>query len=213
MRAATRLAEWLADFPLLADAYAAGDLTQPHLHLLRTKIDNPRTHRHLLGDQQLFVDAGRDCSFRDFKRVAEYWLVRIDVDGEEPQDQQDKRAVRFATRPGGRVMITGDLDALSGQAVQTAIEAEVENLRRQDLADDVDRTIAQRRAAALVNLVTRGAARPDGTTAKPLINIVMSQAVFEWLIANTANDDAGGEVQPRLNRRSREPCPVATLTR
>ena len=189
VRATTKLVEWLRDFPTLAEAYSTGELTESHLKLLRTKIDNPRTHRYLIGDQQLFVDAGRDCSYRDFCKVAEYWLIRVDVDGEEPKDQEQNTSLQFSRGSGGRLVVRAELDALSGQAIETAIETEARKVRDDDIAQGTERTIAQRRAQALLNLVTRGASRSGGSVPSALINIVMSQAVAEWLLANDGADE------------------------
>lgn len=194
IRRAATLGKWLRSFAIFADAFETGELSASHLQLIRTKLDNPTTHVELLGAQQLLADVARDLCFADFKEAAEYWLVRIDPDGKEPQDQTDKAALSLSKGRGGRLLVRGETDALSGQAIQTAIDTEAQKLFHQDAENGVQRSEAQRRMAAMHNLIVRGAARPDGTFAKPLINIVMSQKVAEWLLTQLDTDEPADHV-------------------
>lgn len=182
-----RLGRWLRDFDLFAAAHAAGEMSRDHLDLIRTKLDGPTTHFDLVNAQQILVDAARDCTFKDFTTAAEYWLITIDPDGNEPADQVAKTTLSLRPGRGGRLVIKGQTDAISGQAIKTAIDLEAQKLWRTDAETGTVRTASQRQAAALFNLVTRGAARDDGTYPTALINIVMSEQVAEYLIDQAAN--------------------------
>ena len=81
--------------------------------------------------------------------------------------------------------ISGILDPLQAAALRDAVHLEANKIRREHQEADITSTVRQRMVTALMNLVGRDAARPDGTFAKPRVNIVMSQKVFEqtatWL--------------------------------
>lgn len=183
------LAGWLRDFDLFAAETTV--MSTEHLEYLRTKIDNPRTHRQLIADQQIFVNIATHAGWKEFTKVCDVWMVANDPDGEEPADQERRSRLSLRRGQGGRLLIDGQTDAVSGQLIENAVNDEAEKIRRDDLAAGVTRTEAQRRIAALVALVTRGAARNDGSFAKPLINVVISQKLIDWCL-----DQEAGLVDP-----------------
>ena len=182
IRRSLNLGNWLRDFPHFADAAEVGDLGTAHLEHIKSKLDSPATRADLRRAQQVIAEVARDHTFANFKEATEYWLIRVDPDGKEPRDQIDKARLTLGKGRGGRLIINGEADALAGQAIKTAIDNEAQRLFRQDAEAGIERTEAQRRIAALHNLVTRGAARPDGSQPIPLVNIVMSEKVAEWLL-------------------------------
>ena len=191
--------QWLREFPLFEDAAALGEMSSSHMDLIRRRLDGPRTHVLLQKDQQILVDAARDCSFADFKKVADYWLIAADPDGDEPRDQQQRSGVSLRVGRGGRLHLRGEFDATTGQALCTAIDSVAQQLRSSDEEAGVVRSEAARRAEALATLVSRGAARTDGTHPKPLINIVMSQPVAEHLLEVMAGEPAPERMPVRWN--------------
>jgi hypothetical protein len=194
VNADARRARWLRDYPTFAAAFAAGELSSAHVDHMRRNLDSHLARTSLRHAQQLLADAARDCSFADFVKVCDYWLITIDPDGKEPQDQIDRTSLSLRIGPGGRLILKGEADAVTGQVIRTAVEREAEKLRRQDAENGLTRSFSQRKLAALANLVARGAARSDGTQPVPLINIVMSLAVAAWAKAN--RDHPSGEPVP-----------------
>ncbi len=183
----SKLAEWLRDYPVFAEALERRDVTVEHLQHLRTKLDNIRTGSKLKGDQQFFADVARDTGFSQFKRACGYWLIMIDPDGKEPIDQLETAGVTITVGSGGRVKIVIESDALTGSAMVTMIEHESKAIRAHDIANNIERTSRQRRQAAVYALMERGFRREDGTHPVPVFNIVMSQCVAEWAL-NQLND-------------------------
>lgn len=181
-----RLATWLQDFEAFERAYQAGELTTEHLELLRRGLDNGRTHRHLRRDQWIFIDAGRDGSFKDFEKICAYWKLAADPDGEEPRDQIAETRFTAKRRPDGSVKVDGLLDPLSGAAFLSAWQAEVEKLAVADGETGVGRSHARRGADAALRLIARGAARTDGSHPDPLIHIVMSLDVARATLSRFA---------------------------
>jgi len=186
IRAASGRARWLCDFPVFEQAFASGGLTGAHLDFLRRKVHCGRTHATLRGEQEFFVESAQNCSFADFKKVGEYWLIAVDPDGDEPEVQRKRTSLSLRVGQGGRVLINGEFDALTGQALRTAVDRDAQQLSIIDKDNGIQRSEGERRAEALINLVTKGAARADGTHPAPLINIVMSETVAEYLLEEAA---------------------------
>ena len=178
----TRTAKWLRDYPLFEAAFGV-ELTQAHIDAVRKLDTGYHNHRGLIRDQQIFVDAGADCSFPGFLTVCKKWVVHNDPDGKEPEDQLENAKLSIRKGQGDRGVLTGECDAVTRHQLDIAIEHEAEKLRHQDKANGITRTASNRRMAALAALVKRGFAREDGTYPLPLGAIVMSQAVAEWALA------------------------------
>lgn len=190
-----RIGRWLRDFPEFEDAFNAGVLKRSHVAKLR-EVDSPRTHGDLVRDQAILIAAGRDCSFRDFGTALSYWLIANDPDGAEPKEQASKVGLTYRRNVDGSVEGKFYFAELMATAFEAAIGAEVQKQYRCDVESDTRRTSRRLNADALINLMTKGAARADGTFSAPLINIVMSQKVAEDTIA-------------RLTESSDEPLPVS----
>ena len=183
---------WLIDFPILSEAWAAGQITEDHVRELR-KADNPRIHQLLIRDQQLHVDAAENLDWRDWCNHLSYWLLHADPDGSLPDDRKAGYGVRLRRSPAGDYTLSGTLDPLTGEALLTMIEHESEKLRRRELEEKLspsDQTpIRELDLLALMRLTKRGFQRPDGGWPAPLINIVMSEQVAEDLISRMLDGD------------------------
>lgn len=201
VRADIKLGHWLAGYQVLADAFNAGLLSRAHLPLIRG-AENRRTEPYLADAQGYLVQAARACSWPEFVQVIRYWTLAFDPDGEEPDEQLAARCFRYARHADGTVEGSFHLDPISGQTMISAVEQEAQRLFRQETngaeqAEDgggVMRSVAQRRADAFINVMRRGAGRPEGSTPSPLVQIVMSEKVAEILLARTEQD--AGQPQP-----------------
>lgn len=193
-----RIVSWLVDMPVLANAFREGLVTVDHVELLRLK-DNPRVHHQMIEQQDFFLRTFTTCQFRDLDGIINEWLLGADPDGAEPNDRAQKLGLAFQALPGGYVKVTGILDPIQGAALRDPVNAEANRLRATEKEAGAVSTVRRRTLDALLNLVGRGAARPDGTFAKPRVNIVMSQRVYEETVAWLA-DPANNEF-PNIDRR------------
>ena len=214
-----RLAKWLIDMPVVAEALADGLITVDHVEQLRL-ADNERVHLQMIASQAMFVRWFETVLFRDVKPLLEEWLLGADPDGAEPKDHLPETGVTVTTIYGGMVKVVAILDPVQGAAFKGDLNAETRRLRAQEKeADEAatpesesrseskgkpetktepktppkpKMTVRRRNLVALLNLMGRGAARPDGGFARPRVNIVMSQRVYEktlaWLEDPSAND-------------------------
>ena len=192
-----RLANWLSELPELREAHREGRIHVEHLDKLR-RADNPRCHQRLIADQHKFVIWFTRCHFRDLDHVIDQWLLGADPDGAEPKEQQPSVGLSIRPLPGGMAKVSGILDPLQAASLRGEVEAEAAALRNKDKETGITSTVRRRTLDALLNLVGRGAARPDGTHARPRVNIVLSQRVYEKTLAWLA--DPAENQFPELDR-------------
>lgn len=184
LRAEALVGRWLRDFPVLREAFEAGVIRFGHVDLLR-KADNERVHHQMFDDQEGFVSWFREVAFRDVPQLITRWLLGADPDGQAPDEQQKTTGLSLTPLPNGGLRVSGILDPLQGSAVRDAVNHEEQQIRRRHNEADITSTVRQRTLEALLNLLGRGSARPDGAMPLPRVNIVMSQKVYEdtaeWL--------------------------------
>ena len=194
-----RLGTWLRGYPIVADAFVRGAITRRHVEVLRA-LDGPRTRDHLADAQDYLVDAAQACGWTDFVRVVRTWELAFDPDGIEPVEQRANRSCSVRKTADGSVTGRFQLDPIAGQAFLTSLEQQEQRLYRGDDETGAARTGSQRRADALVDLVTRGAVRPDGSVPGPLVHVVFGAASLERHLGGGGNE---GETAAR--RRTDDP--------
>lgn len=166
------LGVWLTDFPVLADAFGAGRLSEAHVRAIRTR-ENPRTRPHLADAQSYLVEAAGSCQWNEFLAVLRYWELAADPDGIEPNDQTERRAFNYSRHADGTLTGRFTLDPVAGQALTSVVEHHLQRLFRADAESGIPRTSSQRRADALLQALTgRRGARPNA-----LIHVVVGEAV------------------------------------
>lgn len=181
LRRLARIGHWLVDFPMFAEAFAAGELTERHVRELH-KLDNHRVHHQLIESQGMLVSAARDCDFSDFVNVMIYWLNAADPDGCQPNEEAAKTTCTYRKHSDGSVTGRFSFDPLTGQAFRRLLDVESQKLFREDAELGVTRTPAQRQGKALTNLMVRGSQHGGESTTTPLINLVMGQELAESIV-------------------------------
>ncbi len=173
-RCVIRRAKQLQEMPATAVALAEGSLSPEHLDLLGRAN---RSHRRELfaRDEETLVNACKPLLFDDAIRAVGYWSNRADADGSGDQ-QATKRRDRAAEAHlhasetlDGTTVINGVLDPIAGEIFRKELDRLEHILYLQDKESGSERTNAQRRAAALVEMATRSASMPaDARRPKPL---------------------------------------------
>jgi len=198
----TAMNKWLRDYRIFIDALQTRDMTMAHLRYIKRHLSSGRSFDALRNDQQFLADAARDCSFKDFTKVCDYWLMHIDPDGEEPKDQLESCGLTMRKGLGGRGKIEIETDAVTFAAFKKMIDHEVARLNAaKPQADDSDSDSpvvdpytgtgkARQRLQALLSLAQRGHQREDGTRPSPLFNMVMSPALVDWATNQLAGANA-----------------------
>jgi hypothetical protein len=182
-RASQQRGLWLRGFPVIAEAYSNGLISQAHVDAIKG-VGNPRTNHALAEAQEYLVQAAIDCPWEKFQQALRYWALAADPDGEEPADQFEKRSMNYRTNGDGSVDGRFHLDPLAGHAFTTALDRLVQRLWNEDQEAGPTRTATQRRADAFMMLITHGAANPDANLPGALLHIVMSQTVAEHVLSS-----------------------------
>jgi hypothetical protein len=155
-----------------------------------------------VGDEAELVGAATSKGFDEFRREVSYWRDRVDPDDSETraQKQRDGRRLHVSESFQGVWFLDGVLDPVAGGEVAEALRRIYDDLHRSDRAraeavhgpgcaeDLLERTPAQRRADALVELARRAmAAPPDGKRPRPLISVLVGYEDLHGPIRETFN--------------------------
>jgi Domain of unknown function (DUF222)/HNH endonuclease len=188
-RKEVRLARVLKSLPAAAEAFRAGDISATHLNAL-AKLCKGRTKEALERDEEMLVELAKTLRFEEFMAALLYWEQLADPDGteESAEQQRNRRDVYLTPSVSGMYLGQMTLDPISGAIVSDELErlervmfradwAEAkERLGRRPTLPDLERTPAQRRADALVEMATRsGSTPPDAQRPAPLFN-----ALVDW---------------------------------
>src|SRR3954451_1552488 len=144
----------LAQLPELEAAYAAGDVTPAHVHVVTAAVTPARVGRaahagiDLRLTDQILTDAARTLGPEDTAKAVRRWVAGIDPDGTLDDAAGLQRTLRMAPSAGGRVYVSGHLDPVGAETVHTALEAVMNGHRP---AGD-RRSHAERQGDALVEL-------------------------------------------------------------
>jgi hypothetical protein len=172
----------LDHLPVLAAAFAEGAVTAEQVAVIAPVAKEDRRTAAIAQGVDLAevertltaVAAERDI--QQLNRVVHHYLSRLDPDGPEP-DPTDDRGLTLSAFSDGTVVVRGQLDAVGGEKLKTALEAIVQADRpKGDL-----RTRAQQLADAMVQLADNQLAAGDLPflrTVKPNVVVTIPRADF-----------------------------------
>ena len=210
----------LRHLPAAARAWATGEITGAHVDVL-VSLRTPATEESLARDEEMLVDQATRLRFDDFVRATTYWSQLADPDGADA-DAADRRARRdayLARSLDGMWLGSMTLDPVSGSIVSTELERlekilfesdwtqAAEVLGRDPRPSELERSPAQRRADALVEMATRSKTQPaDGRRPAPLFTVLVG---WETLNGRISELDDGtvlppGSLLPWLDRADLE---------
>ena len=180
-----RHARALRTLPAVAEVWAVGEIDRTHVTTL-LGARTPRTREAFERDHKVLLDAARTVGFVDFKRTCDRWEAIVDPDGAEADTDRAAREVHLSQSYRGMWFGRMTLDPVSGDIVHTTlatIERELfdadwadakARLGRDPLVTELDRTPAQRRADALVEMATRARTAPvGGRRPAPLFTVLV----------------------------------------
>ena len=150
----------------------------------------------------MLVDFAKNLEFREFVRAVAYWLQRADPDGEDQKadDALSGRKLHLSQSVDGVWFLNGVLDPISGEIVSRQLAriedalfqldwAEAtERLGREPTLEELERTPAQRRADALVEMAVRSAIAPrDGKRPEPSFSVLVGYETFHGRICELSS--------------------------
>jgi hypothetical protein len=194
------LGRCLRDMPEADAAWATGEIGGSHVAAL-SRARTPATADVYARDEAVLVDKARTLRFDDFARVVAYWTQGADPDGveDDARDVRAQRRLHLSRTFGGAWVGELLLDSIAGTIVSDtlhAIEKELfeadwaaarDRLGREPTIYELDRTPAQRRADALVEMATRARTAPrDGRRPAPLLSILIGYETFAGRVCELA---------------------------
>jgi hypothetical protein len=196
-----RRARALRSMPHTFAMLAAGHLSPDHADLLARANDGPR--RAQFSDHEaLLVRLCQPLRYAEAAKVVEYWRQRADAASCEDQAQRRDadRSAAAAVTLDGMVDVRAWLDPTGGAAFKNEFDRLVRQLYLDDKRTGNQRTGAQRRADALVEMATRSrTARPGGLRPRPLITVLVGDHTLSRM-CELANGTVitPGQVVPHL---------------
>ena len=192
-RHALDLGRKLEELPVLADAFAAGEVSRAHAEVM-TKAFTPERSGAMAELEPLLVDIAKETNARGLGEAVQRVTDTIDGDGGAAADAAkfERRRLHASVTIDRMVATDGMFDQLGGEIVLTALKAEM----RRDHQPCDPRTAAQRRADAFVNICRRALDNGElGTTrrVRPHVTVIVDAHKTEdgWeLIAEFANTGA-----------------------
>jgi hypothetical protein len=201
------VAESLQEMPETKAAFAAGDLPESRVRLLAQVRES--APEQFARDEAALVAQATAASSQRLPQVLHEWRRATDPEGAEADTERAfaRRALRLS--PGlllGMLHIDGDLDAESGTVVQTALRA-LSEPGALDPADD--RTPAQRRADALVEICRRHLdGTPGSASRRPHLSVTVP-----WETLQQGHGLVATEVGPISAETARRLACDATVSR
>jgi hypothetical protein len=208
--AVVRAGRRLERLPALAEAYAAGEVTQAHVDVVTTSV----TPRRMAAAEKLGIDlaesdaaiadAARHLGPEDTTTAVRRWVAGVDPDGELGDGADTARRLTMAASLRGRVHLAGHLDAVGAETVRSALEAVMNGDR---LPGDL-RSHAERQGDALVAVCRRAleiGQLPDVRGERPQVRVTI-----DWQSLSAARGAVGfapgelpfaGPVSPETARR------------
>lgn len=188
-----KAARLLRRLPRLATVVQCGDVSAEHVQQVARLADEVSVER--VGEvEATLADAARVLDLPQFTTVLERVRAHLNPDGPDPAGAFDKRGLTVSP-VAGMTTLRGQLDPEGGAALSTALDA----LMTPPVEGD-QRTAAQRRADALVELARRHLSAGDLPTVggqRPQVGVLLfPQALSPTTLAQLADvhrDDAAGQ--------------------
>jgi Domain of unknown function (DUF222) len=185
---------------LVGQAVKTGELPVNKGRIL-ARQRNERVAEVFDADEELLVKQAKELSVDQTKQLARFWQINADSDGPPPDD--DDQSFRLSRHYDDRWKGDTRLNPEGGTIVNAALNQIMDDLYQAETADGRPaRSVAQRRADALVEMARRAtAARDDQAAARPLIIVKTDLEVLEGRAGRPAVTDDGIAVDHEWLRR------------
>jgi hypothetical protein len=187
--------------PVVDATWLAGEINSAHVDLLR-HARTDRTAEAFARDEAMLCDYARTLSYRSFAKALAYWRYLADPDGAEDdaRNVEDENRFNLSKTYRDQCVLNGLLDPISGAIVAKPLK-EIEDelfqqewqdakrrLGREPTVNDLQRTPAQRRAAALVEMARRAQAAALGARLpEPCFTVLVGYETFAGPICELSN--------------------------
>jgi hypothetical protein len=148
--------------------------------------------------EAVLVEHARRLTVDQTAQMLQHWLLRADPDREK-RDRQNGDRLHVSATFEGAIVIDGVYTSDDGEAIRAAVAAEHERLWRAEKASGgLTRTAAQRRAAALAEVIRRATGNERG---RPTIAVTIGLDVLTGGAGTGRVDATGQPVSAETARR------------
>jgi hypothetical protein len=203
--ASLKLARKLRQLPVVSDAFAAGEISRQHAAVVADAYTAERAAA-ISELESPIVDAAKVATPKELGQIMQRITDALDGDegAERASEQHERQRLHISEMLDGMMKIDGLLDPELGQRFRAQIHAMARTLKGQD----PDRSPAQLRAAALVELCEIGAAHADLGAGRETVSDVMFVLDAADIEARSGDADLVAEI-----RAHRGNLPRSTLER
>ena len=188
------LAHMFRELDETARCYRAGDLGREQVGIMAKAFRNQRCGHLLAESEHMLLEDERRLHASQFANVMKHWLNMADAEGiRQRHDTLHKnRDMRIIEQFDAGFTVDGRYGSAQGALAKALFEQFVAVERLADweaaraefgdeaTAADLQRTEAQRRADAFINILLQAAAQPaDAVRPEPCVNIIMSTDAYE----------------------------------
>ncbi|HYD08464.1 MAG TPA: DUF222 domain-containing protein [Acidimicrobiales bacterium] len=191
----------LRELPAVEEAFGAGEIGPDHVRALGAAMRvDPEAFEKV---ERALVDEAARRLWEPWRRIVEYWRQQADEDliEREARDRDDQRRVHCSQTFERMWRLDGVLTPVGGAIYDAELRRIEAELFEADRRDESDRTPAQRRHDAHVEMARRSAAMaPDAKRARPLVTVLVGYETFAGRICEMADGSVvtPGEVLPLL---------------
>jgi Domain of unknown function (DUF222) len=196
-----RLGRAVREMPHTAAAWSAGSITADHVDVLAA-ARTPKVIDTFKRDEQMLVGFAVEMSHAKFVQAVEYWVQQATPDDAEKraEAQREQRAVFNSQSYQGLWFGKLTLDPIGGEIFDQELRRIEQLLFREEWArvkaalgrdpipGELERTAAQRRADALVEMATRSRTAPKhGKRPAPLFTVLVDYDTLAGRVCELAS--------------------------
>jgi hypothetical protein len=205
-KARVQVAAVCRDLPEVAEAWQAGQVGASQMRVIGEVHANPRVRPEMEERQQRLLDDARLMSARRFAQTTRGWARLVDQDGPQPAGERchERRDSKLIPDPiDSSWTLSGSFGSLQGVEMREILDHFIDAEFKVDWAEakqrvgervtkaDLERTDAQRRADAMLQLFRDAAAAPEGAVPPGFVhNIHWSAESYEELLQSLAGNRA-----------------------
>jgi Domain of unknown function (DUF222)/HNH endonuclease len=198
-----RRARALETMPSVARAFAEGEVSESAVHVLASARE--AAPDAFARSEEALAEAARTMAFGELRRVTETWRAAADPDRalEDEERRHERRRLDICPTAEGMTGVHAELDAEDGQALITAIRAEMDAETRSVAGPDL-RTPTQRRADALGEICRQWLAsrdRPNVGGERPNVVVTIDLESLVDRSGRRAEMPDTGSITPETARR------------
>lgn len=180
-RAEMRRARRLRKLPATKAAVLAGEISLDHLDLLGSALTSKRLNLHPTAEVDLLSQC-QALSFVDAVKTVKYWVHLVDAEADTPTPPAYESFLHVSSTFQQNVVISGELNPVHGSIVMRELNRLENRIRLDDEAAGTQRTPAERRALAMVEMAGRSGSTASGSKPlRPLFTVLLGEDSFTHL--------------------------------